>query len=156
MSTSVSRMAAASPEAVFKFFLDADAVAAWLPPGEMTCVVHAFDAREGGVFRMSLVYPDTDGEGLGKTSANTDTVAGRFVELVPHARIVWACAFDSDDPSFAGEMLITWTFAPAAGGTLVTVSCDDAPEGIRPEDHEAGFRSTLEKLAAFVAAAAAR
>ena len=86
----------------------------------------------------------------GKTTETTDTVQGRFVALIRPSRIVWAVEFESADPSFAGQMTINWTLSPSAGGTLVTVLCENAPKGIRLEDHEAGFRSTLEKLAAFV------
>ncbi|MGH6948911.1 MAG: SRPBCC family protein [Kiloniellales bacterium] len=154
-STLVSRVVAAPREALYRAFLDPDALAAWLPPDSMTGVVHAFEAREGGAFSMSLVYPDGDGperDGAprGKTSERTDRFQGRFARLIPNQRVVWAVAFDSADPSFAGEMTVSWTLAPEDSGTKVTVLCENIPRGIRPEDNEAGCRSTLEKLAAFV------
>jgi uncharacterized protein YndB with AHSA1/START domain len=149
-STVVSRVIHAPREAVYQAFLDPDALVAWLPPGSMRGVVHAFDAREGGSFKVSLVYPEGDGSPRGKTSEGTDTVQGRFVALIPNERIVWATEFESADPSFAGEMTVSWTLAPADRGTKVTVLCENIPCGIRPEDNEAGSRSTLEKLAAFL------
>jgi uncharacterized protein YndB with AHSA1/START domain len=149
-NTVVSRVVNAPREAVYRAFLDQDALVAWLPPGTMQGVVHAFDAREGGTFRISLVYPAGEGSTRGKTSAHTDTVGGRFVELVPNERIVWATQFESADPSFAGEMIVSWTLRPAGSGTEVIVRCENIPRGIRPEDNEAGSRSTLEKLAAFL------
>lgn len=149
-STVVSRVVNAPREAVYRAFLDQDALAAWLPPDSMRGVVHAFDAREGGTFHMSLLYPEGDGSPRGKTSRRTDTFRGRFVELIPCERIVWATGFESADPSFAGEMIVRWTLAPVGGGTRITVLCENIPPGIRPQDNEAGCRSTLEKLASFL------
>jgi uncharacterized protein YndB with AHSA1/START domain len=149
-STVVSHVIAAPREAVYRALLDKDAVAAWLPPSSMTGVVHAFDAREGGAFCISLVYPESDSSSRGKSAERTDTVEGRFVTLIANQRVVWATEFDSADPSFAGEMILTWTLAPVDGGTEITVLCENIPPGIRPEDNEAGCRSTLENLAAFL------
>lgn len=147
--TVVSRVMNASRSAVYHAFLDPRAIATWLPPGSMTGVVHELDAREGGTFRMSLIYPPGEA-GHGKTSADTDTFAARFVTLTPDECIVWAVDFESDDPAFAGEMTVRTTLEPAGTGTRVTMLCENIPSGIRPEDNEAGCRSTLEKLAAFV------
>jgi uncharacterized protein YndB with AHSA1/START domain len=116
----------------------------------MTGVVHAFDAREGGAFSMSLIYSEGENVGRGKTSANTDTFKGRFAELVPNEKVVWAVEFDSADASFAGEMFVLITLAPAGSGTKITFRCDNIPPGIRPEDNAAGCSLTLEKLAAFL------
>ncbi len=74
------------PDALYRAYLDRDAVAAWLPPGLMTGVVHAFEAREGGRFCMSLVYPESETAARGKTSDRTDRFEGRFVKLVPGRR----------------------------------------------------------------------
>jgi uncharacterized protein YndB with AHSA1/START domain len=149
-STIVSRVIDAPQEALYRAFLDRDAFVAWLPPGSMRGVVHAFDGREGGSFTMSLVYPESDGSSQGKTSQSTDTFQGRFVKLVPSERIVWSIEFESADPSFAGEMTVSTTLAPEGRGTKVTIICENIPRGIRPEDNEAGCRSSLEKLASFV------
>src|SRR5215216_5513772 len=99
-STTVSKMIAVTPDAVYRAYLDRDAVATWLPPGSMKAIVHAFDGREGGAFSMSLVYPEDDRSARGKTSERTDTFQGRFVTLVPNQQIVWATQFESTDPSF--------------------------------------------------------
>ncbi len=98
---------------------------------------------------MSLVCPEGD-RSRGKTSESTDTFRGRFVKLIPYERIVWATEFESADPSFAGEMIVSTTLARAGSGTKVTILCENIPRGIRPEDNEAGCRSTLEKLASFL------
>ena len=73
----------------------------------------------------------------GKTTRDADTVQGRFGALAPGERVVWITEFVSDDPVFAGEMTMTWSFSPAAGGTLVSVSCEGVPEAIAREDHDA-------------------
>jgi hypothetical protein len=72
------------------------------------------------------------------------------VELIPNERIVQLVIFESDDPAFAGEMRMTWCLSPAAVGTEVSITCENVPEGIRKEDHDAGLRSALENLAKFV------
>jgi uncharacterized protein YndB with AHSA1/START domain len=150
VSTVVSQVINAPPDAVYRAFLDQDALAAWLPPGSMKGVVHEFDGREGGTFSVSLIYPENEASGRGKTSENTDTFQARFVKLIPDERIVWAVEFESADPSFAGEMTVTTILSPAGNGTKVTILCENIPSGIKPEDNGAGCRSTLEKLASFL------
>jgi uncharacterized protein YndB with AHSA1/START domain len=147
-TTRVSRIVHAPAKAIYEAFLDRNALMTWLPPDGMTGEVHAFDPREGGAFRISLRYDDPSRRG--KTSGDTDTFQGRFVELVPYERIVQRVVFESDDVAFAGEMTITWTFVDVGSATEVTALCEDIPPGIRPEDNEAGSRSSLQKLAAFV------
>jgi uncharacterized protein YndB with AHSA1/START domain len=146
-STQVATIIKAERKAVYDAFLDPDLVTAWLPPNNMRGCVHVFDAREGGAFRISLTYQDPEHPVGGKTSADTDTVQGKFVELAPYSRIVEVVEFDSEDPAFAGEMRITVTFADAAEGTEITFLCQDIPEGIRPEDNEQGCKESLQKLA---------
>lgn len=147
--TTVSKMIHAPRETIYAAFLDPHAVVTWLPPGSMRGVVNAFEPHEGGRFSMSLVYPDDD-HTQGKTTEGTDTFEGRFAELVTAERVVWTTRFASSDPDFAGEMTISTTRAPVAVGTDVTMTCDNIPSGIRLEDNEAGCRSTLEQLAAYV------
>ena len=149
-STRVSRIIHASPKAIYEAFLDPAAVASWLPPDGMTGEVHAFEAHEGGAFRLSLTYQDPRHSPPGKTASDRDTVQGRFVTLLPYERIVEIVVFESEDPAFAGEMTITWTLADVGAETEVSVLCEDIPAGVRPEDNETGSRSSLEKLAAFV------
>jgi uncharacterized protein YndB with AHSA1/START domain len=152
-STSVSRFIKAPRERVFQAFMSGDSVAAWLAPETMKGTVHTFEAREGGEIHMSLSYQTVeespDGKG-GKSSEDSDTFKGKIVEIVPNEKIVWITEFESEDPAFAGEMTLIWTFVEAEGGTDVTVDCENIPRGIRPEDNEDGSRSSLEKLAAFV------
>lgn len=147
---SASRIVAAPPSAVYRAFVVPEALAEWLPPKGMTGKVHTFEPREGGTYRMTLTYEDSGSVATGKSTDNTDVVEGRFLELVPNERIVQSALFESDDPAFAGTMTITWRLKAVPAGTEVTVLCENVPEGIRPEDHDAGLTSTLENLAAFV------
>ena len=149
-STRVSRIIKAPRRTVYKACLDPDAVASWRVPDNMTAHVHVFDARESGIYRMSLTYRDPKQSPVGKTSEDTDTFQGRFVELVPDEKIVEAIEFDSRDPKFAGAMKMTTRLADADGGTEVTILSQDLPPGVRPEDNEEGTRQALQKLAALV------
>ena len=146
---SASRVIQASPQTIYKALLDPKAVATWRPPKDMTAEMYEFDARLGGRFRMALTYTATDESVRGKTSKNLDVVDGQFVELVRDQRVVERVEFESDDPAFAGAMLITTTLTPVSGGTEVTIRCDNVPPGISRRDHEAAMASTLQNLAAF-------
>jgi uncharacterized protein YndB with AHSA1/START domain len=146
-STRTSRLIKAPPEDVYRAFLDPAALVAWLPPSDMTAKVHAFDPRVGGGYQMSLFYPASERSFRGKTAEKEDRVNVRFVELAPPRRIVEAITFVSDDPAFHGEMTETVTLEARGEGTLVTLAFDNLPQGIRPEDNEAGAQSSLEKLA---------
>jgi len=135
---------------VYRALLDARAVATWMVPTGMTGRVHAFDAREGGSFRISLTYDAPTG--TGKTTAHTDTYHGRFVKLVTNEQLVEAVEFETTDPALRGEMTITITLADAHGGTDVLAVHDKLPRGLPAADNEAGWREALAKLAALVEA----
>jgi uncharacterized protein YndB with AHSA1/START domain len=149
-SSRTSRVIKAPRETLYRAFTDPAALAVWLSPGEMTGKVHEFDARVGGGYRMSLFYPPSEQENRGKTSEREDRFTARFVELTPPMRIVQAITFDSEDPAFSGEMTMLVTLDESEDGTEVTIVFEEIPSGIRPEDNEAGTRSSLEKLARYV------
>ena len=149
-STSSSRVIKASRETLYRAFTDPDALAAWRAPEGMTGKVHEFDGRVGGGYRMSLFYPLSEQEDRGKTSEREDRFTARFVELTPPTRIVEAITFDSDDPTFSGEMTMEVALEERDGATDVTIVFENIPAGIRPEDNDAGTRSSLEKLARYV------
>ncbi|MCZ7570389.1 MAG: SRPBCC family protein [Ardenticatenaceae bacterium] len=149
-STRISHRMNAPRAVVYHALLDARAVATWMVPTGMTSHVHAFDPREGGVFRISLTYDAPTG--VGKTTAHTDTYHGRFVKLVPNERVVEVVEFETADPAVRGEMTITITLADADGGTEVLAVHDGLPPGLSTADNEAGWRSSLAKLAALVEA----
>jgi uncharacterized protein YndB with AHSA1/START domain len=149
-STNVSRIIKAPRKAVYKACLDPGALAKWRVPDNMTAQVHVFEAREGGTYRMSLTYQDPKQSPGGKTSEDTDTFQGRFVELIPDEKIVEAIEFESHDPGFAGQMKMTTHLADAEDGTDVMILCENLPAGVRPEDNETGTRQSLQKLAALL------
>jgi len=149
-STSISQHIKAPRMNVYRALLDPRAVAIWKVPAGMTCHVHAFDAREGGSFRISLTYDEPTG--AGKTTAHTDTYHGHFTKLVPNERVVEVDEFETEDPALRGEMTITITLADADGGTNLLAVHDGLPPGVSSTDNETGWRMALANLAAFVEA----
>jgi uncharacterized protein YndB with AHSA1/START domain len=149
-STRISRRVNAPRAIVYRALLDARAVARWMVPTGMTSHVNAFDAREGGLFRISLTYDLPTG--TGKTTAHTDTYNGRFVKLVTNEQVVQVVEFETADPALRGEMTITFVLADADGGTDVSAVHEGLPRGLSAIDNEAVWRSSLAKLAALVEA----
>jgi len=137
-------------ERVYRALLDPHAVATWKVPSGMTCQVHEFDGREGGLFRVSLTYEQSTA--TGKTTAHADTYHGRFVKLVPNEQVIEVVEFETADPALRGEMTITTTLADADGGTNVLAVHDGLPQGLSSADNAVGWREALTKLAALVEA----
>jgi uncharacterized protein YndB with AHSA1/START domain len=144
---SASRLIPASPMSIYDAFIDPSRLVQWLPPANMTGRVIEYDARKGGRYRIELTYKDG---GKGKTTDRTDVASGTFVELEPGRRIIWSADFESDDPAFAGTMIMTWSLEARVGGTQVTITADHVPPGIGKVEHDEGLNSTLANLAAFV------
>jgi uncharacterized protein YndB with AHSA1/START domain len=149
-TTRISRHINAPRAAVYRALIDPSAVAAWKVPTGMTSHVHAFDAREGGSYRISLTY-DAPTE-TGKTTSHTDTYHGHFAKLVPNEQVVEVTEFETEDPALRGEMTITMTLTDADGGTDLVAVHDGLPSGVSPADNELGWQMSLAKLAAFVEA----
>jgi uncharacterized protein YndB with AHSA1/START domain len=150
-STRISHRVNAPRAIVYRALLDARAVAKWKVPSGMTCHVHAFDAREGGSFRISLTYAAPTG--TGKTTAHTDTYHGHFVKLVTNEQVIEVVEFETTDPALRGEMTIMISLADAdGGGTDVLGVHDGLPPGVPTADNEAGWTEALAKLAALVEA----
>ena len=114
----------------------------------MTGRVLVYDFRVGGRYRIELTHESSTA--AGKTTQHSDISTGRFLALEPGRRIVQSVELESTDAAFAGEMRMTWTFAPTASGTLVTVAAENPPPGIRQADHDTGLRESLANLARFV------
>jgi uncharacterized protein YndB with AHSA1/START domain len=144
----MQRTIRAPRERVYDALIDPEAVARWRVPSGMTAEVHEFDAREGGVVRVSLTYEAPDR--TGKTVGRTDTYRGRFVRLVPNQLVVEVDEFETDDPALRGEMTMTFRLTDADGGTELVAVHDGLPEGVAPADNEAGWRDALDRLAVLV------
>ncbi|WP_054707922.1 SRPBCC domain-containing protein [Bacillus sp. JCM 19041] len=143
-----SRIIKAPAKVIYQAMLNPEALVLWLPPEGMSGHLDTFDVREGGIYKMTLIY-EGDEVIQGKTSENRDVTQGEFLELIPDKRIVKTVHFESADTQFSGEMIQKWELESHSEGTKVTVICENVPEGIRKEDHDVGLRSTLENLAAF-------
>ena len=130
---------------VYAALTDPADIVRWKVPRSMTCEVLEFD---GESFRVSLTYDAPDR--AGKSSAHTDTYRGRFAELVPDEKVVEIDEFETDDPDLAGPMTITVTLVDADGGTDLDAIHEGLPAGVAPEDNEAGWRESLDRLAELV------
>ncbi|MEU6578388.1 SRPBCC family protein [Streptomyces sp. NPDC046805] len=146
-ATRVSRRVNAPAAAVYRVLVDPDAVAAWRVPDGMSARVHAFDAREGGTFRVSLGYDDPGR--AGKSGGHTDTYRGRFVRLVPGRLVVEEIEFETDDDALHGAMTMTTSLTETEtdGVTDVVIVHEGIPDAIPREDNELGTRMALDKLA---------
>jgi uncharacterized protein YndB with AHSA1/START domain len=124
---------------VYKAFLDADAMAKWLPPYGFTCKVHHMDARVGGVFKMSF---------SNFSSGHSHSFGGTYLELVPHERIRYNDKFD--DPALPGEMVVTVSLKPVSCGTDVHIVQEGIPSVIPVEMCYLGWQESLAQLATLV------
>lgn len=153
-----ARPIAATPAEVYRAFVDPELLLAWLPPKGMSGSFERFDATPGGGYRMALAYENAGEPGRGpkgKTTDGTDVVEARFVELVEGERVVQEIDFVSDDPAFAGTMLMTWRVRedPATpGGSIAEIRAERVPNGISAVEHAVGLASSLANLARLFAA----
>lgn len=137
--------------AVYRALVSAEAIARWRVPTGMRAEVHAFDAREGGGFRVSLTYEAADASG--KSAAHTDTYHGHFARLVPDEQVVEVLAFETADPALGGTMTLTTTLTDAeGGGTDVLMVHEGLPDAVPAADNETGTRMALANLARLVEA----
>ncbi len=133
------RVLRAPPGRVYKAFLNADAIAKWLPPYGFTCKVHHMEAKVGGTFRMSFSNFGTGGE---------HSFGGEYLELVPNERIRYADKFD--DPNLPGEMQVTVILAQVSCGTDLSIVQEGIPEAIPVEMCYLGWQESLAQLANLV------
>jgi uncharacterized protein YndB with AHSA1/START domain len=99
---------------------------------------------------MTLVFDSPGATGTRKSSSSTDVVDGEFLEVIRDNLVRQRFTFTSEDPSFAGPMIMTWTLTPTTGGTHVAVAAENVPAGISPQEHAAGIASSLANLAKYV------
>lgn len=133
------RVLRAKPEKVYRAFLEAGAIARWLPPYGFTCTVHHMDARVGGTFRMSF-HNFSTGHG--------HAFGGEYLELVPNERIKYTNKFD--DPNLPGELQVTVELKKVSCGTELNIVQEGIPEVIPVEMCYLGWQDSLSQLAALV------
>ena len=133
------RVLATSPEKVYRAFLEADALAKWLPPNGFTCTVHHFEPRVGGAFKMSF---------RNFTTGNGHSFGGEYVELVANERLRYTDKFD--DPNLPGEMQVTVALKKVSVGTEVNIEQAGIPDIIPLEACYLGWQESLRNLAKLV------
>jgi uncharacterized protein YndB with AHSA1/START domain len=130
------RVLRAAPERVYRAFLDADAMAKWLPPYGFTGKVHHVDAKVGGTHKMSFTN---------FTTGKSHSFGGRYLELTPNERIRYTDKFD--DPNLPGEMQVTVTLKKVSCGTELTIVQEGVPDVIPAEACYLGWQESLAQLA---------
>jgi uncharacterized protein YndB with AHSA1/START domain len=133
------RVFATKPDKVYRAFIEADAMAKWLPPNGFTCTVHSFDAKVGGTFKMSF---------RNFTNGKSHSFGGEYKELVPGERIIYTDKFD--DPNLPGEMKVTVTLKKVSVGTEVNITQEGIPDLIPAEACYLGWQQSLKNLARLV------
>jgi len=130
------RVLTASPEKVYRAFLEADALAKWLPPNGFTCTVHHLEPKVGGTFKMSF---------RNFTTGESHSFGGVYVELIAGERLRYTDTFD--DPSLPGEMQVTVTLRKVSVGTEVDITQAGVPDAIPLEACYLGWQESLRNLA---------
>ena len=133
------RILQATPERVYRAFLEPDAMAKWLPPYGFTCTVHHMEARVGGTYKMSFTNFGT---------GNGHSFGGEYRELVPNEKLRYTDSFD--DPNLPGEMQTTVTLKPVACGTELNILQEGLPAAIPVEMCYLGWQECLAQLAHLV------
>ena len=144
MSTNLVRLhrvLRAPPERIYRAFLDADAMAKWLPPNGFTNQVHQLDAKVGGAYRMSFIN---------FTNGRSHSFGGEYLELVPHERIRYTGKFD--DPNLPGVMQTAVSLRKVSLGTEVSIVQEGIPAVIPAEACSLGWQESLTLLAKLVEA----
>ena len=140
MSTiKLHRVFKASPDKIYRAFLDADAQAKWLPPNGFTCKVHHLDAKIGGTYKMSFTNFST---------GKSHSFGGKYLDLVENESIRYSDQFD--DPNLPGEMITTVTIKKVSCGSDVTIVQEEVPDVIPPEMCYLGWQESLDQLAKLV------
>ena len=135
------RVFRATPERIYRAFIDADAMVKWLPPNGFTAKVHHMDAKVGGTFKMSFTNFTTD---------KSHSFGGQYLELVPHERLRYTDNFD--DPNLPGEMRVTVTLKKVSCGTEVNIVQEGVPDVIPVEACYLGWQDSLILLGKLVEA----
>jgi uncharacterized protein YndB with AHSA1/START domain len=135
------RVIRATPERIYRAFLDANAMSKWLPPNGFTGKVHELDAKVGGSYRMSFTN---------FTTGDSHSFGGEYLELVPHERLRYTAQFD--DPNLPGTMQTTVSLRAVIFGTELNVVQEGIPEVIPAEACYLGWQESLALLTLLVEA----
>ena len=138
-SVHLHRVLRSPPDKVYRAFLEAGAMAKWLPPHGFTCNVHQMDARVGGRFRMSF-HNFSSGSG--------HSFGGEYLELVPNERIRYTDEFE--DPNLPGVLEVNVVLKPVLCGTELSITQSGIPEAIPLEMCYLGWQESLAQLANLV------
>lgn len=138
----VSRVIEASPDRLYKAFVNPDELAEWMHPHGFSAEVHHFEPEVGGSYRISMT-----GEAAGMQD-HSHTYTGRFEELIPGTRIVQTESPDADEGGMTGEMTVTITFDEIPDGTEVTVRIEIPAEW--PDEAIGGWAAALENVDRFL------
>ena len=133
------RVLATKPDKVYRAFIEADAMAKWLPPNGFACTVHHLEAKVGGTFRMSF---------RNFTTGKSHAFGGKYLELVPGQRLRYTDKFD--DPNLPGEMQVTVTLRAVMCGTELNIEQAGIPDVIPVEMCYLGWQDSLHNLARLV------
>jgi uncharacterized protein YndB with AHSA1/START domain len=133
------RVLATKPEKVYRAFIDADAMAKWLPPNGFTARVHHAEAKVGGTYKMSFTN---------FTTGNSHTFGGKYLELVPNERLRYTDSFE--DPNLPGEIQVTVVLKEVSVGTEVHIEQTGLPSAIPVEACYLGWQQSLVQLAMLV------
>ncbi len=133
------RVLATKPDKVYRAFIEADAMAKWLPPNGFICTVHHLDAKIGGTFRMSF---------RNFTTGKSHSFGGEYLELVPGERLRYTDKFD--DPNLPGEIQVTVTLRRVSVGTELNIVQEGIPDAIPVEACYLGLQDSLRNLASLV------
>jgi uncharacterized protein YndB with AHSA1/START domain len=135
------RVLRATPDRVYRAFIDPDAMAKWLPPNGFTGKVHSIEARVGGSYKMSF---------KNFTTGESHSFGGKFLELAPNERLRYTDRFD--DPNLPGEMQTTVTIKQVSVGVELNVVQEGIPEAIPAEACYLGWQESLTLLTKLVEA----
>jgi uncharacterized protein YndB with AHSA1/START domain len=133
------RVIPAKPDKIYRAFIEADALAKWLPPNGFTCTVHHLEATVGGTFKMSF---------RNFTTGHSHSFGGKYLELVPGKRLRYTDTFD--DPNLPGELQVTVELKAVSVSTDVSIEQAGIPDAIPPEACYLGWQESLRNLARLV------
>jgi uncharacterized protein YndB with AHSA1/START domain len=133
------RVLTARPQKIYRAFLEADALAKWLPPNGFACTVHSLEAKVGGKYSMAF---------RNFTTGKSHAFGGEYLELVPGERLRYTDKFE--DPNMPGQIQVTVTLKPVSVGTELSIVQEGLPDVIPVEACYLGWQESLRNLARLV------